>query len=108
MVCTMVRHSIRAIVVLTLLAGVGGCYGPDYASTYGYPTYGYSPYSYGFPVYARGYTPNFVVHHPWEEHHEVGHHEIFFHEPVQAPRPAARSGGSHGEHGGETHEGGHR
>ena len=49
--------------------GLLGCFGPDYGPSYGRLIAGYSPYSYGWPVYAYGYTPTFVVHHPWEEHH---------------------------------------
>jgi hypothetical protein len=85
-----VRCSIQTILLLCIVGGLGGCYGPDYGPTYGYPTNGFSPYSYGVPVYARGYAPTFDVHHPWEEHHGEGHHESFFRGPVEAPHVAAR------------------
>jgi hypothetical protein len=91
-----VRRSIQAIFVLSMLCGLAGCFGPDYGPTYGYPTTGYSPYSYGLPVYARGYAPVFTVHHPWEEHHEQGHHESFYHGPAPAPRVAVRPTGRAG------------
>jgi hypothetical protein len=95
-----VRRSIQTILILSLLCGLGGCLGPDYGPTYGYPTHGYSPYSYGLPVYAGGYAPAFAVRHPWEEHHGEGHHQSFFRGPAVAPHFA---GGFSG-HGG----GGHR
>jgi len=91
-----VRRSIRTILALSLIAGLGGCYRPDYGPTYGYPTYGYSPYSYGVPVYARGYAPVFTMHHPWEEHHGGGHHESFFHGPAEAPRQTGPHVSGHG------------
>jgi hypothetical protein len=69
------ERAILTIVALSVFAGLGlsGCVGPGYGPTYGYPAYGYAPYSYGFPVYASGYQPDFVVHHPWEDHHAYGH-----------------------------------
>jgi hypothetical protein len=75
------RRGIQVILVISMLCGLGGCFGPDYGPTYGYPMTGYAPYSYGLPVYARGYTPSFTVHHPWEEHHAHGHNVTFFHPP---------------------------
>jgi hypothetical protein len=90
------RRSIQTILVLILLCGLGGCFGPDYFPTYGYPTPGFSPYSYNLPVYASGYAPVFVVHHPWEEHHGPGHHESFYHGPAVAPHAAGQIGGDHG------------
>jgi hypothetical protein len=101
-----VRRSIQSILVVTLISALAGCFGPDYGPTYGYPTYGYSPYSYGVPVYARGYSPDFTVHHPWEEHHGGGHHESFYHGPPAAPHFAgAHPGSGHapGGHEGEHH-----
>ena len=99
-----VRRSIQIILVVSLISGLVGCFGPDFGPTYGYPTYGYSPYSYGVPVYAGGYAPNFVVHHPWEEHHGGGHHESFYHGPPVAPHFAGAHPGAgpvRGAHGGE-------
>jgi hypothetical protein len=90
-----VRRSIQTILVLSLLGGLGGCSGPDYGRTYGYPTYGYLPYSYRLPVYASGYAPVFAVHHPWEDHHVHGHHESFYRGPVGAPHVAGRPGSYH-------------
>jgi len=102
-----VRHSIQAILVVSLAWALVGCFGPDYGPTYGYPTYGYSPYSYGVPVYARGYAPVFTVHHPWEEHHGEGHHESFYHGPAEAPHQAGPHAGR-GGHSGGGDGGGHR
>jgi hypothetical protein len=99
-----VRRSIQTILILSLLCGLGGCLGPDYGPTYGYPTHGYSPYSYGLPVYAGGYAPAFAVHHPWEEHHGEGHHQSFFRGPAVAPHFAGGHAGGFSGHGG----GGHR
>jgi hypothetical protein len=101
-----VRCSIQTILALSLIGGLVGCFGPDYGPTYGYPTYGYSPYSYGVPVYARGYSPVFAVHHPWEEHHGEGHHETFYHGPPETPHFAGPHGGA-GPHPGGAHDGGH-
>ena len=102
------RSSIQTILVLSLLCGLGGCFGPDYGPTYGYPTTGYSPYSYGLPVYARGYAPAFTVHHPWEEHHGAGHHESFYRGPAEAPHFAGGQVGGGGGNRGGAHNGGHR
>jgi hypothetical protein len=101
---TTLLRTIQAILALTLMSALSGCFGPDYGPTYGYPTYGYSPYSYGVPVYAGGYAPTFAVHHPWEEHHGEGHHESFYHSP-----PAPRLPGPHvgyGPHPSGPHAGG--
>ncbi len=95
---------IQIILILSSLCGLGGCVGPDYGPTYGYPGYGYSPYSYGWPIYARGYSPNFAVHHSWEEHHGPGHSESFYHSSAGGGHSFARSGGSGGHTGGS---GGH-
>lgn len=99
------RRSIQAILVLSLLCGLSGCFGPDYSPSYGYPGYGYSPYSYGFPVYTSGYAPTFIVHHPWEEHHIHGHSESFYHPAPAAPHYGGEVGGMHP---GAVHGGGHR
>lgn len=103
------RRSIQTILVLSLLCGLAGCFGPDYFPASGYPAAGYSPYSYGSPVYARGYAPVFTVHHPWEEHHGGGHHENFYRAPVQAPHLAGRAAtpgfaGGHIGGAGHTHD----
>ena len=98
---------IQIILILSLLCGIGGCVGPDYGPTYGYPGYGYSPYSYGWPIYARGYAPVFAVHHPWEEHHAHGHNESFFH-PSASGGHSFGHGGGYGGHTGDGHGGGHR
>jgi len=103
-----VRRSIQTILALGLIVGLMGCFGPDYGPTYGYPTHGYSPYSYGVPVYARGYAPGFTEHHPWEEHHGEGHHQSFFRAPVEAPHVAGRQVSGVGGHRGGGHGGGHR
>jgi hypothetical protein len=103
-----VRYSVQTILVLSLVCGLPGCFGPDYGPSYGYPTSGYSPYSYGLPVYTSGYAPNFVVHHPWEEHHTVGHPGNFFHERAVAPHSVGGHVGGFGGHIGGGHGGGHR
>jgi hypothetical protein len=102
-----VRRSIQTILLLSLIGGLSGCFGPDYGPTYGYPSSGYAPYSYGVPVYARGYDPVFTVHHPWEEHHGEGHHESFFRGPMEAPHVAPGPVGRFGGHPGGAHDGGH-
>jgi hypothetical protein len=103
------ERAILTVVALSVLAGLSGCLGPDYGPTYGYPAFGYAPYSYGYPIYTRGYQPDFTVHHPWEEHHAYGHPAHFFHETPHfaghpagggfAGRPAGGSFGGDG-HGG--------
>ncbi len=99
---------IQVILVSALLCGLSGCFtGVGYGPDYGYPAYGYAPYSYGWPVYAMGYAPVFAVHHPWEEHHAFGHERSFFHpEPRVAHimRPGFHGGGLPGG----FHEGNHR
>jgi hypothetical protein len=66
-----VRCLLQQTLILSLLClGLSGC-APGYGY-YGHPGYGYAPYSYGWPVYARGYAPDFTVHHSWEDHH-MGH-----------------------------------
>jgi hypothetical protein len=81
-----VCRAIQTILAIGLISTLGGCFGPDYGPTYGYPTYGYSPYSYGLPVYAGGYAPAFVEHHPWEDHHSQGHHDTFYRPPGEVSR----------------------
>ncbi|HVA84381.1 MAG TPA: hypothetical protein VNF28_05735 [Candidatus Binataceae bacterium] len=97
---------IQIILILSSLCGLGGCLGPGYGPTYGYPDYGYSPYSYGWPVYARGYEPMFNVHHPWEEHHGFGHNESFFHSPEGGGHSFGHGGGEGRGYGGGGHGGG--
>lgn len=109
------RHLIQIVFILVALSALAGCVGPAYGPTYGYPEYGYAPYSYGYPVYTGGYRPDFDAHHVWEEHHAVGHPGSFYHAPAPAPHfsgghpgagPAGRAGGgrsrgagsAHGEH----------
>ena len=95
------ERAIRIVIALSVLAGLSGCGGPGYY-TYGYPSYGYAPYSYGFPVYASGYQPAFVVHHPWEDHHAYGHPAHFYRAP-ETPHFAGHPGGGGfgaGGHGG--------
>jgi hypothetical protein len=70
------ERAIRIFVALSVLAALSGCVGPGYDPLYGG---GFAPYSYGFPVRAGGYHPDFIVHHPWEEHHAYGHPGNFFH-----------------------------
>lgn len=92
---------IKTILILSSLCGLAlaGCFGPGYAPTYGYPSYGYAPYSYGW--YARGYRPDFILHHPWEEHHAPGHNVSFFRpSPAGGPGPSAPRGEGPGPHGG--------
>jgi hypothetical protein len=89
------ERAILTVVALSVLAGLSGCVGPGFG--YGYPTYGYAPYSYGFPVYSGGYQPDFVVHHPWEDHHAYGH-PAHFEAPHFAGHPGGGFGG--GGHGG--------
>jgi hypothetical protein len=94
----------RRLLQGTLTAGLlcwtlSGCAQPNYGY-YGPRGYGYAPYSYGWPIYARGYAPDFADRHPWEEHHrnEV-HHETFWH----GPSAGAHLGGGHpGGFGGHT------
>jgi hypothetical protein len=97
------ERAILTIVALSVLAGLGlsGCVGPGYGPTYGYPEYGYAPYSYGFPVYASGYRPDFGVHHPWEDHHAYGH-------PAHFGGFAGHPGGGGFHGGGGGHGGGGR
>ena len=95
-------RAIVTVVALCALAALSGCVGPEYGPTYGYPAYGYAPYSYEFPVYAGGYQPDFIVHHPWEEHHAYRHPANFFRgpEPHFAGHPPGRGrvgGGGHGD-----------
>jgi hypothetical protein len=100
-----VLRSIQLLLILSLLCGLAGCFGPAYGPTYGYPDNGYAPYSYGWPVYARGYAPVFVVHHPWEEHHEGGHRTNFFHGPPDGAHFGGHAGSVSGHMGG-AHDGG--
>ncbi len=68
------RRLLQATLILVLLCCVAsGCGEPGYGY-YGHPGYGYAPYSYGWPVYTRGYSPVFIDHHPWEDHHYGGGH----------------------------------
>ena len=95
------ERAILTVVALSVLAGLSGCVGPEYGPTYAYPAYGYAPYSYGFAVYTRGYQPDFVVRHPWEEHHAYGHPAHFYrpeapHFAVPPPGGGARFGGGRG------------
>jgi len=94
-------RAIVTVVAPCALAALSGCVGPEYGPTYGYPAYGYAPYSYEFPVYAGGYQPDFIVHHPWEEHHAYGHPANFFRGPephfASHPRGRGRVGGGHGD-----------
>jgi hypothetical protein len=89
---------ILTVLALCVLAEVSGCVGPGYGPTYGYPAYGYAPYSYGFPVYASGYQPDFIVHHPWEEHHAYGHPAHFFPNPETPHFASHPPGGGFAEH----------
>jgi hypothetical protein len=87
---------LHEMLILTVFCcGLSGC-GPTYGY-YGDPGYGYAPYSYGWPIYTRGYAPDFNVHHSWEDHHlGGGHHQSF--------GGGGHFGGFGGGHGG----GGHR
>jgi hypothetical protein len=87
------------ILVLLLCWAASGCGEPRYGY-HDYPRYGFAPYSYGWPIYARGYSPVFIDHHPWEDHHfGPGHHETF---------GGGQIGGFGGGHGDGGHGGGHR
>ena len=102
------RHLLQATLMLVLLCWVAsGCGEPGYGY-YGHPGYGFAPYSYGWPIYARGYRPDFRDHHDWEDHHGEGHHQSF-----GGGHPGGFGGGGHiggfgGGHGGGGHGGGHR
>lgn len=88
-------RSIAALVLLGIIActaiGCGPYYGDGFG--YGYPAYGYAPPLWG----GWGYSPSFVVHHPWEEHYYGGGHHTFFYDG---------GGGFHGGHGGGGFYGG--
>lgn len=71
--------------------------GPDFGSSYGYPSFGYAPYSYGWPAFGGGYAPNFTTVHPWEIHHEFGHQDSFFHEDRGFGGFGGRWGGFRGD-----------
>jgi hypothetical protein len=91
--------TIGALILLgMIICALSGC-GPTYSYP-DYPASGYAPYSWGWGN-RWGYDPVFVVHHPWEEHHDLGHHTEFYHSSV-----GHEGGGFHG--GGEAHGGGHR
>ena len=95
-------RSIAALILIGVIAfAAAGC-GPDYGYA-GYPGYGYAPYSYGWGN-RYYYDPNFVVHHPWEEHHDYGHHTEFYHGGGGA-YVGHEGGGFHGG-GGGFHGGG--
>jgi hypothetical protein len=96
------RRSIQALIVMAISACVlSGCFDGGGGYNYGYPGYpvnGYAPYAWS----NSGYHPDFDYHHPYEEHHNVGHPETFYHEVP--PRPAPMS---HAEAGGHAGGGGH-
>jgi hypothetical protein len=85
---------------------LSGCFDGGGGYNYGYPDYpvgGYAPYAWGHPIWgAPEYHPDFDYHHPYEEHHNVGHPETFYHEAP--PRPAPMS---HAEAGGHASGSGH-
>jgi hypothetical protein len=98
--------SFSAVVLALALAFglfVSGC-GPVYGYP-DYPSYGYAPYSYGWGN-SWGYEPTFVVHHPWEDHYDVGHHETFYHTPVAPVGHEVGSYGGGAVHGEAVHGGG--
>jgi hypothetical protein len=107
--------SLAAIVLTATVSAfvLSGC-GPTYDYP-GYPSYGYAPYSWGWGN-TWGYDPTFVVHHPWEDHYDVGHHTTFYHTPVGhevggyhgggAVHSEALHGGGGGFHGGGAAHGG--
>lgn len=96
------RPLLQATLILLLLCSLAsGCGEPGYGY-YGHPGYGYAPYSYGWPIYARGYSPLFRDHHDWEDHHfGPGHHETF-----GGGHPGGFGGGHIGHFGGGGHMGG--
>jgi hypothetical protein len=103
------RRLLQTTLILVLLfCGISGCGAPRY-DYYDNPGYGFAPYSYGWPIYARGYSPVFIDHHSWEDHQfGAGHHETF-----GGGHPGGFGGGGHmggfgGGHGGGGHGGGHR
>ena len=102
------RHLLKLALILGLLCfAASGCGEPSYGY-YGDRGYGYAPYSYGWPIYTRGYAPDFAVHHSWEDHHlGEGHHQSF----GGGGHFGALGGGGHmggfgGGHGGGGHGGG--
>jgi hypothetical protein len=64
-------RAIPFFVALSVLTALSGCFGPGYDPLYGD---GFAPYSYSL----GRYHPDFIVHHPWEEHHAFGHPGNFF------------------------------
>jgi hypothetical protein len=94
------RRLIKITLVMLFLLGLCGCMGPDFGSGYGYPSFGYAPYSYGWPAYGGEYAPTFATFHPWELHNQFGHENNFFHEDDGFDRFGGfgdRWGGYHGD-----------
>lgn len=87
-------RSIAALIVLGMVASAASGCGPYYGGYGGYPAYGYAPY-WGW---GGGYNRDFIVRHPWEEHHGDGHHTEFGHSTV-----GHEGGGGHGGGGGGHH-----
>src|SRR6266851_164229 len=103
------RRLVQSTLILVLLCCAASGFGEPGYGYYGHPGYGYAPYSYGWPVYTRGYSPVFIDHHPWEDHHYGGGH----HQTFGGGHPGGLGGGGHmggfgGGHGGGGHGGGHR
>ena len=99
----------RRLLLVTLLLGllgiVSGCGEPGYGY-YGDPGYGYAPYSYGW--WGRGYDPDFRYHHDWEDHHNGGHQDTFYHGEAGGTHfGGGHEGGFGGGHGGGFGGGGH-
>jgi hypothetical protein len=104
------RHLWKLALILGLLCfAASGCGEPSYGY-YGYRGYGYAPYSYGWPIYARGYRPDFAYHHSWEDHHAFGHPGRFGggHTGGFSGGHGGRFGGGHMGGGGHGGGGGHR
>src|ERR1700722_7122001 len=100
------RRLLQTLILGLLCFALYGC-GPTYGD-YGDPGYGYAPYSYGWPIYTRGYAPDFTLHHSWEEHHlGEGHHQSFG-GGEHFGGHAGGFGGGHGGGGGGHGGGGHR
>ena len=99
------RRLLQGTLILVLLCcAASGCGEPGYGY-YGNRGYGYAPYSYGWPIYTRGYSPDFRDHHDWEDHHYGGGH----HQTFGGGHPRGLGGGGHmGGFGGGHGGGGHR